>query len=118
MSIISEEKEKELTDLAKLLAVMGVRNNTDLEDLHCGRAPASKTGDFSDVKVISPYGEIEWNQLSRISDDEMRSLMLSIEKALFATLCAYESLGHEEKQALLAHIMTQRTYDRHDYNQT
>ncbi|MCL2828490.1 MAG: hypothetical protein FWD99_07120 [Oscillospiraceae bacterium] len=117
MSKISGEKKKELADLAKLLAVEGVRNNTDLEDLHCGVSPSSKIGDYSDVKVITPYGEIEWNQLSRISDEEMRSLMLSVERALLATLCGYERLSYEDKKSICAYIMTQRSYDRHDYNQ-
>ena len=25
----------------------------------------TKTGDYTDVKVVSPYGEIAWNQLGR-----------------------------------------------------
>lgn len=68
MNHISSDKMDELKKVAKLLAVMGVRNNTDLEELHAGITPSSKTGDYSDVKVITPYGEIEWNRLSRISD--------------------------------------------------
>ena len=64
-------KTLEIKNLAKFLAVEGVRNNTDLETLHVGTTPSSKTGDFSDVKVVSPYGEIEWGRLSRISDKEM-----------------------------------------------
>lgn len=59
-----------------------IRDNTPLENLHCGKSPSSKKGDFSDVKVISPYGEIAWNELSRINDDEMRELMLKIEENL------------------------------------
>ncbi|MCL2163343.1 MAG: hypothetical protein FWH55_02895 [Oscillospiraceae bacterium] len=76
--MIKKEKIDELKKFAKLLAVEGVRNNTDLEDLHAGVSPSSKTGDFSDVKVITPFGEIEWNHVSRINDEEMRSLMLSV----------------------------------------
>ena len=78
MIMIKKEKIDELKKFAKLLAVEGVRNNTDLEDLHAGVSPSSKTGDFSDVKVITPFGEIEWNHVSRINDEEMRSLMLSV----------------------------------------
>jgi len=103
--------DHDISSLAKLLAVMGVRNNTDLENLHSGGSPRSQTGDFSDVKVISPYGEIEWNNVSRISDKEMRSLMLSIEKALTNTLHAYISLNDKEKDSLYKFIATQRTYD-------
>lgn len=106
----------ELKKVAKLLAVMGVRNNTDLEELHAGITPSLKTGDYSDVKVITPYGEIEWNRLSRISDKEMRSLMLSIEQAIEKTLYAYEKLQQEDKAVLLELIMKQRTYDRDDWD--
>lgn len=54
MNHISSDKMDELKKVAKLLAVMGVRNNTDLEELHAGITPSSKTGDYSDVKVIRP----------------------------------------------------------------
>ena len=49
--------------LANLLAVNCVRN-TFLEKLHIGTYPSSKTGDFSDIKVITPFGEIPWNEHS------------------------------------------------------
>ena len=111
MKHLSEEKKLELEILAKYLSVMGVRNNTELEDLHCGTTPSSKSGDYSDVKVVSPYGEIEWNNLSRISDTEMRSLMLSIESAITIALYAYESLNSEDKELLLQHVLSQRSYD-------
>ena len=42
--------DHDISNLAKLLAVMGVRNNTDLENLHSGFSPRTDTGDFSDVK--------------------------------------------------------------------
>ncbi|MEJ7933987.1 hypothetical protein WG907_06925 [Sphingobium sp. AN558] len=40
--------------------------NTSLEDLHAGMSPGSMTGVFSDVKVVTPRGEIPWNRVSRI----------------------------------------------------
>ena len=47
-----------------------------LEKLHAGRTPATRSGDYSDVKVIDAEGrEIPWNQVSRISQDEMKMLM-------------------------------------------
>jgi hypothetical protein len=55
--------------------VLHCMRNTRLEDLHAGVYPDSATGDYTDVKVVSPYGEIPWNKASRISDAEMRSLM-------------------------------------------
>lgn len=79
---------KKLTDskvLARLLASKCVRD-TIIEEFHSGVTPSSKTGDYSDVKVVSPYGEIEWNKLSRLSDEEMRELMLYVEKTLESML--------------------------------
>jgi uncharacterized protein YlaN (UPF0358 family) len=111
MKRITKEKLQELQGLAKLLTVIGVRNNTELENLHCGKSPSSETGDFSDVKVVSPNREIEWNRLSRLDDEEMRSLMLSIERALEAALYAYENLSEKDRTATLKCVMSQRTYD-------
>ena len=46
--------------------------------MHAGKVPNSKIGDFSDVVVKTPYGEIPWKELSRFSDDEMKSLMVDV----------------------------------------
>lgn len=67
--------------IARLIALHGVRN-TELENLHTGITPSSKTGDFSDVFVVTPFGEIPWKNLSRISNVEMRNLMLDVEKKI------------------------------------
>jgi hypothetical protein len=61
---ITEALNKE----ALVMAVNCVRN-TIIEDYHAGKVPRSKTGDYSDVKVVTPYGEIAWNELSRISNE-------------------------------------------------
>ncbi len=39
--------------------------NSSLEDLHAGIFPSSQTGDYTDVKVVSPDGEIAWDRASR-----------------------------------------------------
>jgi hypothetical protein len=113
---ITEERYIELEQMAKYIAVNGVRNNTELEDLHAGMVPCSKTGDYSDVYVVSPYGKIEWNKLSRFNDEEMRSLMLSIERAILRVLWTFEVLkdmGKEEEiKSLLDNIEMHRSYDR------
>ncbi len=62
---------------AKFLAQECFRNSK-LEDLHAGKFPSSKTGDYTDVKVVTPYGEIPWNDLSRLNDDEMKELMIDV----------------------------------------
>ena len=74
--------------LAKLLTYNCMRY-TFLEDLHHGTIPNSKAGDYSDVKVVTPYGEIPWNKLSRISDDEMKKLNKEILNKVFTFLLHY-----------------------------
>src|SRR5947209_309337 len=75
--------------LAKSIAALCVRN-TFLEELHSGTAPSSKSGDYSDVKVVTPYGEIPWQQVSRISDEEMKHLMKDIANRIYTFLCRQE----------------------------
>ena len=47
--------------LAKHIALRCFRNSI-LENLHAGKVPDSKCGDYSDVVVKTPYGEIPWNE--------------------------------------------------------
>ena len=63
--------------LAKLMALRCVRT-TVLENYHAGTVPGSEAGDYSDVKVVSPFGEIPWTRLSRLSDEEMKVLMIDV----------------------------------------
>jgi len=70
-----------------------VRNSDMLEWLHTGTYPSSEVGDYSDVKVISPYGEIPWAQLSRISDEEMRTLIKEIVNKVYTWLLFTEELS-------------------------
>jgi len=66
--------------------------DSQLEQLHAGITPDSQTGDLSDVKVVSPYGEIPWTDVSRISDDEMRDLMIEVVDRVFTFLRYPEDL--------------------------
>jgi hypothetical protein len=63
--------------LAKYLVHRCFRNSV-LEDLHAGIAPDSKAGDYSDVSVSTPFGEIPWPKLSRFDDEEMKALMIDV----------------------------------------
>jgi hypothetical protein len=63
--------------LAKYLVLQCFRNSV-LEDLHAGICPDSASGDYSDVHVCSPYGDIPWPKLSRLNDDEMKHLMIDV----------------------------------------
>jgi hypothetical protein len=75
--------------LAKALAVLCVRN-TFLEDLHAGASVVSKAGDFSDVKVVTPDQEIPWNDVSRITQQEMKKLMKQVVNKLYTVLMSLE----------------------------
>lgn len=83
--------------LAKTIVLCAFRN-TFLEDLHSGTFPDSKTGDYSDVKVVSPSGEIPWvrtpdaNKVARINDDEMRTLMKEVVNKVFTILLRLNNL--------------------------
>jgi hypothetical protein len=63
--------------LAKYLVQRCFRNSV-LEDLHAGIAPDSKFGDYSDVLVTTPVGEIPWPKLSRFDEEEMKTLMIDV----------------------------------------
>lgn len=67
--------------------------NTQLEDLHAGRFPVSATGDWSDVTVVTPDGDIPWTEVSRISDVEMKALMIEIVDRLYTYLTYPEAQG-------------------------
>lgn len=64
--------------------------NRRLEDIHAGTTPDSRTGDFSDVKVVTPHGEIPWTEASRISDAEMQELMIEIVNKVYTFLTHLE----------------------------
>lgn len=63
--------------LAKHLALKCFRDSI-LEELHAGKVPESKCGDYSDVVVHTPFGEIPWNDVSRFDDTEMKTLMIDV----------------------------------------
>lgn len=88
----SAAERRDLELLAKALVETCMRNS-ELENLHAGKFPASERGDFSDVKVVTPYGEIPWSQLSRISDAEMKVLMIDVVDRVFTYLRFPEELA-------------------------
>ena len=82
---ITDEERLELERLTLALVETCVRN-TSLEDLHAGRFPRSATGDWSDVTVMTPEGTIPWTEVSRISDAEMKALMIEVVDLLYTYL--------------------------------
>ena len=70
--------KKSQTEFAKLMAAACVRRGY-LEKLHAGFSPVTRSGDYSDVKVVDAEGrEIPWNQVSRINQEEMKTLMTGV----------------------------------------
>ena len=74
-----------LQDLALLMSVNCVRN-TIIEDYHSGTFPSSKTGDYSDVKVVTPFGDIPWIDVARIDDKEMKEFNIEVVNKIYTFL--------------------------------
>ncbi len=68
--------KKSQGEFAKIMTAACVRRGY-LEKLHAGIIPVTRTGDYSDVKVIDAEGrEIPWTQVSRINQNEMKTLII------------------------------------------
>jgi hypothetical protein len=63
--------------LAKYMVEQCFRNS-ELENLHAGKVPNSKVGDYPDVVVRTPFGEIPWPELSRFDGAKTKVLMLDM----------------------------------------
>jgi hypothetical protein len=87
--------------LAKYMVLQCFRNSL-LEDLHSGITPSSAGGDYSDVFVTTPYGEIPWPKLSRLSDVEMKSLMIDVVDRTYQFL--HELLDENTGGAILVRL--------------
>lgn len=78
-----KEEARIAAQLAKAMAMVCVRNSM-LENLHAGRVPVTRAGDFSDVVVVDAEGNhIPWAEVSRLDDDEMRDLMRQVVNRLY-----------------------------------
>ena len=72
--------------------------NTELETLHAGIVPTSKTGDFTDVVVIDAEGrEIPWAEVSHFDDDAMRALMQQIVNRIYTVHLKIDDPQFREK---------------------
>jgi hypothetical protein len=71
--------------LTLALVEKGFRN-AGLEELHTGVSPATAVGDYSDVKVVTPYGEIAWADVARLDNAEMKALMIEVVDRVFTIL--------------------------------
>ena len=78
-----DDEKRVAARLARIMAMLCVRN-TQLETLHSGLTPVTRTGDYSDVFVVDADGRrIPWTEISRIDEDEMRQLMQEIVNRLY-----------------------------------
>jgi len=80
------ETERRALARAALALVESCVRNTKIEDWHAGREVVSPAGDFSDVKIVSPAGEIPYLEASRISDAEMKAWMIEVTNRVFTFL--------------------------------
>ncbi len=96
--------------LALALAALCVRN-TCIEDVHAGVAPSTQTGDHSDVKVVTPYGEIPWINASRISDDEMHQFMKQVVDRIYTVLLRLDDSEFIERMDQHSRRMTSKWDD-------
>lgn len=83
-----KDMDERLKTIALIMSVNCVRN-TVIENYHAGVSPRSKTGDYSDVKVVTPYGKISWNELSRINDKEMKAFNKEVADNIYTFLSLY-----------------------------
>ena len=78
--------KKTCADLAKTLTAMCFRN-TEIEHIHAGKGVITKTGDYSDVKVIDAEGnEYTWQEVSHITNPEMKTLVKGFVNRLYTFL--------------------------------
>lgn len=78
-----DDEKRVAARLARIMAMLCVRN-TQLETLHSGLTPVTRTGDYSDVFVVDADGtSIPWTEVSHIDDNEMRALMQDIVNRLY-----------------------------------
>ena len=86
MSKSSKSPDADERAMAALNLVETGFRHSGLEDLHAGVFPTSAIGDYSDVKVVTPYGEIAWADLSRLDDSEMKALMIQTVNRVYTLL--------------------------------
>ena len=80
------ETERRALQQMTLALVETCFRNSMIEDWHAGREVISPAGDFSDVRIVTPTGEIPYLDASRISDEEMKALMRQVVDAVFTFL--------------------------------
>lgn len=75
--------------LAKGIALNCVRN-TSIERIHAGRVPEKADPNCTNLFVTDGVSMIPWNEASRITDEEMKELMIEITNKIFTVLMNLE----------------------------
>lgn len=76
-------------EIAKQLALgiaLNCVRNTSIENIHAGIVPKSTTPDGSDVFIKTETNNIPWNAVSRITDEEMKTLMIEVVNKVYTVL--------------------------------
>ena len=81
----TKKETQSAAHLAKMIALRCVRN-TCIEHIHAGPVAHSKSRDYSDVTVVTPDREIPWNEVSRISNEEMKAFNQEVINKLYTVL--------------------------------
>ena len=89
--------------IAKYITLKCFRNSV-LENLHSGKVPASKTADYSDVVVHTPFGQIPWRELSRLDDAEMKDLMIDVTNKVYHFI--QDLLDEKKGSELIVNLVT------------
>lgn len=80
---ISKEKKIELlSSIFAQVARNAMEGSTGEGRLHGGTYPSSLVGDYSDVYVITPYGFIPWNNLSKTNNKILSEIKKQIKKEI------------------------------------
>jgi hypothetical protein len=75
------------------------------KNFHAGITPYSQAGDYSGVFVKTLAGEIPWSKLSRLSDEEMKTLMIDVVNRTYLLL---QTLFDEDVGSYLIHTLSQQ----------
>jgi hypothetical protein len=82
-SDISEKKKIELLSaIFARIARDAMEGSTGEGRLHGGTYPSSLVGDYSDVYVITPYGSIPWNNLSKTDNIILSEIKNTIKESI------------------------------------
>ena len=79
-----DARPDELRSIFIMTMVLACVRNSEIENIHAGLSPVTKTGDYSDVTVVdADRRRILWPEVSHIDDATMRDLMRQVVDRVF-----------------------------------